>query len=44
MNEKGYRLFEITDINRPFQLQVLWLAELVFVKKNGIIDSYNISF
>lgn len=44
MDEKGYRLFEITDINRPFQPQVLWLAELVFIKKNGIVDSYNISF
>jgi FkbM family methyltransferase len=39
MDEKNYRLFEITDINRPFQLQVLWLVELVFVKKNGFIDS-----
>jgi hypothetical protein len=44
MDVKGYRLFEITDINRPFQPQVLWLAELVFIKKNGIVDSYNISF
>ena len=44
MEEKGYRLFEITDINRPFQPQVLWLAELVFVKKNGVIDSYEIKF
>lgn len=39
MNENNYRLFEITDINRPFQLQVLWLVELVFVKKNGFIDT-----
>lgn len=44
MDEMGYRLFEITDINRPFQPQVLWLVELVFVKKNGIIDSYKINF
>ena len=39
MDEKGYRLFEITDLNRPFGPQVLWLVELVFVKKNGFIDS-----
>lgn len=39
MNENGYRLFEITDLNRPFNPQVLWLVELVFVKKNGYIDS-----
>ncbi len=39
MDENNYRLFDITDINRPFQPQVLWLVELVFVKKNGFIDS-----
>jgi len=39
MDENGYRLFEITDLNRPFELKVLWLAELVFVKKYGFIDS-----
>ena len=44
MDEKGYRLFEITDINRPFQPQVLWLAELVFIKKNGIVDSYELKY
>ncbi|MGL2966851.1 FkbM family methyltransferase [Flavobacterium sp. XGLA_31] len=42
MDEKGYRLFEITDLNRPFHPKVLWLVELAFVKKNGIIDSYKI--
>ncbi len=44
MDEKGYRLFEITDLNRPFSLNILWLVELAFVKKNGIIDSYEITF
>lgn len=39
MDEKGYRLFEITDLNRPYQPKVLWLVELVFVLKNGTIDS-----
>ena len=42
MDKKGYSLFEITDLNRPFQPQVLWLVELAFVKKQGIIDSYKI--
>ncbi len=41
MNDRGYRLFDITDLNKPFANPVLWLAELVFVKKDGIIDSYN---
>jgi FkbM family methyltransferase len=44
MDEKGYRLFEITDLNRPFQPQVLWLVELAFIKKGGIIDKYTINF
>ncbi len=39
MDDKEYRLFEITDINRPLRTQVLWLVELVFVKKNGFIDA-----
>ena len=39
MDENNYRLFEITDLNRPFSLNVLWLVELVFIKKNGFIDS-----
>jgi FkbM family methyltransferase len=42
MNENEYRLFEITDLNRPFEIPVLWLTELVFIKKNGIIDSQKI--
>jgi FkbM family methyltransferase len=39
MNSKGYRLFEITDLNRPFSSGVLWLMELVFIKKGGFLDS-----
>ncbi len=39
MDEQGYRLFDITDLNRPFETKVLWLAELVFVRKNAVIDS-----
>jgi len=39
MDERGYRLFEITDLNRPFSVKILWLVELVFVKKDGFIDT-----
>ena len=39
MDECGYRLFEITDMNRPFEPGVLWLVELAFVRKGGYIDS-----
>lgn len=42
MESNGYRLFDITDLNRPFQPPVLWLVELVFVRKGGIIDSKKI--
>jgi FkbM family methyltransferase len=38
MDEKGFRLFEITDLNRPFKNNILWLCEFVFIKKNGILD------
>jgi len=43
MDGKGYRLFDITDNNRPFKPKMLWLAELVFVKKGGLVDQYRIS-
>ncbi len=39
MDLNGYKLFEITDLNRPFEPPILWLTELVFIRKNGIIDS-----
>lgn len=42
MDKKGYTLFEITDLNRPFTIEVLWLVELAFIKKGGIIDSYKL--
>lgn len=42
MDENGYTLFDITEINRPFQMKVLWLVELVFVLKGGTIDSQKI--
>jgi FkbM family methyltransferase len=39
MNEKGYRAFEITDINRPFSNNVLWLVEIAFVRRGGFFDN-----
>lgn len=37
MNEKGYRLMEITDINRSPKYGVLWLCELAFLKNNSTL-------
>lgn len=39
MDEYGYKLFDITDLNRPFKNKVLWLVEMMFVVKGGSIDS-----
>lgn len=41
MESKGYVLFDITDLNRPWKIPVLWLVELVFVKREGVLDSKN---
>ncbi len=38
MDDIGYKLYDITDINRTIKDNALWLVELVFVRKNGIID------
>lgn len=43
MNQKGYTLFDVTDLNRPFQPKLLWLMELVFVNKNGVINTFEIN-
>lgn len=45
MDECGYQLFEITDLNRPFpDKPILWLVELAFVKKDGyILKNLNVS-
>lgn len=34
MDELGFRLFDITDLNRSPQLGVLWLIEAAFVRKD----------
>lgn len=41
MDSYGYKLFDITDLNRPFSNKVLWLVELAFVLKNGTLDKIN---
>jgi len=35
MNENGYELFDVTELNRPFEVKLLWLMELVFILKTG---------
>lgn len=36
MDQCGYQLYEVTDLNRPFpDTPVLWLIELAFVRKDG---------
>ncbi|WP_100076430.1 FkbM family methyltransferase [Chryseobacterium camelliae] len=44
MDECGYKMYDITDLNRPFpNTPVLWLIEIAFVRKNGrLINSINI--
>lgn len=42
MDSYGYVLFDISDLNRPFSPKILWLVELVFIKKNGLLDSFEI--
>lgn len=41
MDSKGYEVFDFTDLNRPFEPNILWLVEIVFVKRGGIIDKFN---
>ena len=38
MDSWGFKLFDITDLNRPFEPKVLWLSEFVFIRKNGILN------
>ncbi|MFY0687780.1 MAG: FkbM family methyltransferase [Cyclobacteriaceae bacterium] len=41
MDSLGFRLFDLTDLNRPFKQQVLWLVELVFVRIGSNFDVIN---
>jgi len=38
MDDFNFTLFDITDLNRTPQNRVLWLVELVFVQKNGVLE------
>jgi FkbM family methyltransferase len=38
MDKLGFVVFDITDLNRPFNNKVLWLCEFVFIKKGGLLD------
>jgi FkbM family methyltransferase len=40
MDEKGYKIFEITHLIRFGTHGVLCLAELCFIKKNGFVDKH----
>jgi FkbM family methyltransferase len=39
MNELGYEPFDITDLNYSPRQGILWLAEIVFVRKGGFVMS-----
>jgi FkbM family methyltransferase len=39
MESVGYKLYDITDLNRTLKNNALWLVELVFIKKGGTIDN-----
>lgn len=40
MNKLDYRVFDVTDLNRPFRNKVLWLMELAFIKKDSKLDNF----
>ncbi|MDN3204704.1 FkbM family methyltransferase [Algoriphagus sediminis] len=35
MDDKGYEVFDFTDLNRPFSNGLLWLVEIMFLKKGS---------
>lgn len=35
MDERGYEVFDFTDLNRPFSNGLLWLVEIFFLKKKS---------
>lgn len=44
MREHGYRMFDITDLNRTRRHRALWLVELAFVKIGGTLDKAVFSY
>jgi FkbM family methyltransferase len=39
MEERGYRVFEITQLSRPLKSNILWLTEFAFVRKDGFFSN-----
>lgn len=37
LNDKGFALVDITDLNRPFTGKALWLSEFAFVKRKSAL-------
>jgi FkbM family methyltransferase len=44
MTERGYRLIDITDINRSPKDNMLWLLELAFLRNNSLLFSSATSY
>lgn len=44
MDTLGYRLFDVTDLNRTPKRKFLWLLEMVFVRKGSMIDKASTHF
>jgi FkbM family methyltransferase len=38
MDGLGYRLFDVSELNRTIRSRALWLTELVFVLRGGLVD------
>jgi FkbM family methyltransferase len=43
MYSKGYRLFDIVELNRPHSNKNLWLSEMIFVLIDGVLDNLDYS-
>lgn len=44
MHSHGYRVFDVTDLNRTRKSRTLWLVELMFVRIGGLLDGAVRSF
>jgi len=44
MSRLGFLLFDITDLNRTATNGALWLVELAFVKKDGVLRRGNLNW
>jgi FkbM family methyltransferase len=39
LEREGFMLLDITDLNRPYNLKILWNVELVFIRKGGHLNT-----